>query len=136
MALRFLHRDMVIHLVLLLLRTQRLPLRAVSSHATSFLPFCIFSYIIPHRVKGYFYDLPSFFYFFIKFLYPTTPFYSIGRIFTSLDLTPSAFKPHPLKSPLRPRRGERPKPHPPTPFSDFREGGNNQSRSLPVLNMG
>lgn len=83
MALRFLHRDMVIPIVLFWLRTQRLPLRAVSSHATSFLSFCIFSYIIPRHVKGYFYDLPSFFHFFIKFLYPTTPFYPIGRTFAS-----------------------------------------------------
>ena len=120
MALSFLYRDMVIPIVLFLLRTQQLPLRAVSSHTTSFLSFCIFSYIIPHRVKGYFYDLPSFFYFFIKFLYPTTPFYSIGRIFTSLDLTPSAFKPHPLKSPLRPRRGDNQNliPLPPSPISE------------------
>ncbi len=85
MALLFLYRDMVIPIVLFLLQTQHLPLRAVSSHTTSFLSFCIFSYILPHRVKRYFRFFEVFLFFISDISPQAPPFYPIPPLFTSLE---------------------------------------------------
>jgi len=76
---------MVIPIVLFLLQTLHLPLRAVSSHTTSFLSFCIFSYILPHRVKRYFRFFEVFLFFISDISPQAPPFYPIPPLFTSLE---------------------------------------------------